>query len=79
MALIISDATLKKSQLSAEELLVDLACYLYDKQKLSMGQARGLADMNQLEFQQALAAREIDIHYTEDDLNKDLKNLGISL
>ncbi len=79
MALIISDEVLSKAQLSANELLIDLACYLYDKKKMSMGRARALAGLNQLEFQQALAERGIDIHYTEDDLEKDLQNLGISL
>ncbi len=79
MALIISDETLAKAQLSANELLVDLACYLYEKKRLSMGKAKELAALNQLEFQQALAVRNIDIHYTEEDLNKDLENLGIKL
>ncbi len=79
MALIITDETLEKAHLSANELLIDLACYLYEKKKLSMGRARGLANLNQIEFQKELALREIDIHYTEDDLNKDLENLGISL
>ena len=44
-----------------------------------MGRARGLANLNQIEFQVELAKREIDIHSTEVDLQKDLKNLGISL
>lgn len=79
MALVISDEILSKAQLSANELLVDLACYLYEKKRLSMGKAKELAGLNQLEFQQALAARNIDIHYTEEDLDKDLENLGINL
>ncbi len=79
MALVISDELLDKAQLSENELLVDLACFLYDKKRLSMGKARGLANLNQIEFQMELAKREIDIHYTEEDLQKDLKNLGIEL
>ncbi len=79
MALIISDEILSKAQLSENELLIDLACYLYEKKKLSMGRARGLANLNQMEFQMELAKRDINIHYTEEDLQKDLKNLGISL
>ncbi len=79
MALLISDEILEKAQISEKELLLDLACYLYDKKKLSMGIARGLANLNQIEFQMELAKREIDIHYTEEDLQKDLKNLGISI
>jgi predicted HTH domain antitoxin len=79
MALIISDKVLEQAQVSADELLIDLACYLYEKKRMSTGQARALVGLNQIEFQQELAARDIDIHYTEEDLEKDLKNLGINL
>ena len=79
MALIITDETLQKANMSANELLINLACYLYDKKQMSMGQARHLVSIDQISFQKELAKRNIDIHYTEDDLNKDLRNLGISL
>jgi predicted HTH domain antitoxin len=79
MALIITDDTLSKAQLSADELIIDLACYLYDKKRLSMGQARHSAGLDQISFQKELAKRDIYIHYTEKDLEKDLKNLGIEL
>lgn len=79
MALIITDETLTKAKTSAEELLIDLACYLYDKKRMSMGQARHLAGLDQISFQKELAKRDIYIHYTEDDLKKDLDNLGIRL
>ncbi len=79
MALIITDDILSKAQTSAGELLIDLACYLYDKKRMSMGQARHLASLDQISFQKQLAKREINIHYTEKHLNKDLDNLGITL
>jgi len=79
VAFIITDDTLSKVQLSADELLLDIACYLYDKKRLGMGRARHLAGMDQISFQKALAKRDIYIHYTDDDLHKDLKNLGIDL
>ncbi|MFK7970917.1 MAG: UPF0175 family protein [Bacteroidia bacterium] len=79
MALIISDDVLNQANISAEKLLVDLATYLYETKKLSMGQARKLAKMDQLSFQKALAERDIYIHYDEHDLAIDLKNLGIEL
>ena len=78
-ALIVPVDTLKKADISADELLVDLGCYLYEHKRLSLGQARALTGLNQIELQQELAKREIDVHYTEEDLNKDLKNLGISI
>jgi predicted HTH domain antitoxin len=79
MAIIISNDTLSRIQLNDEELLVELACYLYEKKRLSMGKARLLAGLDLLSFQKELATRKIDIHYTEEDLNKDLSNLGIKL
>ncbi len=79
MALIITDDTLSKAHTSADELLIDLACYLYDKKRMSMGQCRHLSGLDQISFQKELAKRDINIHYTEEDLAKDLANLGISL
>ncbi|MEL7006469.1 MAG: UPF0175 family protein [Bacteroidota bacterium] len=79
MAIIITKDTLADINLSEEEFLVDIACYLYDKKRLSMGRARKLASLKLIEFQKELAKREIDIHYSEDDLQVDLENLGIEL
>lgn len=79
MALIIPDSVLSKAQLSGEDLLTDLACYMYDKGRLSFGKASELSGLNYFQFQKALAEREIDIKYSEQDLDTDLRNLGISL
>ena len=75
----LTDDTLAKAQMTADELLVDLACYLYDKKRMSMGQARHLAGLDQISFQKELAKRDINIHYSEEGLKKGLENLGISL
>ncbi|MEN0006037.1 MAG: UPF0175 family protein [Bacteroidota bacterium] len=79
MALVISDETLAQARLSADELLIELACYLYDKKRMSMGQGRQLTGLDQISFQKELAKRDIYIHYTKSDLETDLKNLGIEL
>ncbi len=44
-----------------------------------MGQARHLTGLDQISFQKELAKRDIYIHYTAEDLEKDLQNLGIEL
>ena len=36
MALIIPDEILRQANMSESELLVDLACYLYERKRLSM-------------------------------------------
>ena len=79
MALIISDDLLQQTQLSEQELLLDLACFLFEKKRLSLGKARQLVGLNLLEFQQELAKREIDLHYSEADFEQDMHNLGIEL
>ena len=80
MALIISDQLLNQIDTSADELLlVGLACYLYEKRQLSFGKCRELSGLNHLEFQQELGKRQITLDYTEEDLEEDLRNLGISL
>lgn len=79
MALIISDDTLTQAQLSEQNLLIELACYLYEKKRLSMGRARGLANLDHAAFLKELGARGIEQHYTQQDLDIDLQNLGIEL
>jgi predicted HTH domain antitoxin len=73
--LIISEATLQQIKLTPSELLIELATYLYDKERLTMGQAKKLAGLNQIAFQKELAKREIEIKYDFSDLEKDLENL----
>ena len=79
MALIISDETLRKADLTADRLLIDLACYLFERQRLSMGQARALTGLDVMQFQLELGKREIDQHYSEDDLADDLAGTDITL
>ncbi len=38
--LVISGIMLEELKISSVELMIDLAVYLYDKEKLSMGQAK---------------------------------------
>ena len=79
MAVIISDAVLERAQLSGEDLLTDLACYMYNKGRLTFDRASELSGLNHLQFQKALAERLIDIKYSDKDLEINLKNLGITL
>lgn len=79
MAVVISDAILEQAEVTGEDLIIDLSCYLFDKKRLSLGKARALAGLDLLSFQRELSIREIDMHYDENDLELDLKNLNISL
>jgi predicted HTH domain antitoxin len=77
MAVVISDDILKRIELTGSELVIELACYLYQKKRLSTGKARELAQLSHMDFQKELAKRDISIHYDQDDLDLDMKNLGI--
>ncbi|OAV44242.1 UPF0175 family protein [Lewinella sp. 4G2] len=79
MALVISDTLLENLDTTANNLLIDLACFLYEKQQMSFGKCRELSGLNHLEFQKELGKRKIFQHYDEDDLKSDLENLGIDL
>ncbi len=79
MATLVIEDLLERVHMTQDEFLVDLACYLYDKERLSFGKCRQLCGLYHVEFQKALAAREIDIKYTREDLDTDLKNMGITL
>lgn len=68
----ISDETLRQTNFTADQLLIELACYLFEQQRLSMGQARALTGLDVMQFQLELGKREIDQHYDEDDLADDL-------
>ncbi len=75
MNLLIKEDILKKAEITAEELLIEIAVHLYDTERLSMGQARNLAQLDQISFQRELAKRDVYIKYDIEDLETDLKNL----
>ena len=75
MDLPIKEETLKSAEMTAEGLVIEIAIHLYDTERLSMGQARNLAQLDQLSFQKELAKRNIYIKYDVEDLRIDLENL----
>ena len=75
MSIHISDEILQKTQLSSEEMLIEIATHFYDLGKLTMGQARKLAELDQISFQKELSKRNIYIKYDVEDLMEDLKTL----
>lgn len=65
--------------MSSQELMIEIAAHLYEKRLLTIGQARRLASLPLIPFQQQLAKRKIAMNYNLEDLEKDLHNLGLSL
>ena len=75
MALVISDEILRAVRMSEQELAQALALALFEKGKLSLGQAARLAGMSQWEFRGLLAAQDIPLHYDVAELQHDLATL----
>lgn len=55
-----------------QELLTELAVALYRQGFLSFGKARELAGSTKYEFSQLLAERNIERHYTAEEMEDDL-------
>lgn len=75
MSVIISDEILQATHMSESELKQEIAILLFQKEKLTLGQASRLAEMTQLEFQHLLASRQIPVHYDIAEFEEDLKTL----
>jgi len=74
MDLLIKNEVLKKAEITADELLIEIAVHLYDIDRLSMGQARILCNLDILSFRKE-SNRDIYIKYDIQDLRSDLENL----
>lgn len=75
MSITIPDDIFQSTGMSERELKLEIAVMLYQTEKLTLGNASRLAGMNQLNFQQLLASRNICIHYDVEDLQQDIQTL----
>ncbi|MCL4302792.1 MAG: UPF0175 family protein [Anaerolineae bacterium] len=75
MSVLISDEILYITRMTETELLQEIAILLFQKEKLTLGQASQLARMSQLQFQLLLDSRQIPIHYDVDEFEADLRTL----
>ncbi len=73
--LVLSKDILEYLQRTQCVLLIDLAVYLYDKEQLTMGRAKKLANLTQIQFQKELAKRDVLIKYDVEDFQEDLDTL----
>ncbi len=75
MSVVIPDDALHTIHMTVDELLQEIAILLFQKEKLTLGQASRLAKMSQLQFQYLLASRQIPVHYGVSEFEQDLKTL----
>ncbi|MBY5958380.1 UPF0175 family protein [Membranicola marinus] len=79
MALLIDDSELELVQMDENELRLEIAIMLYEKEKVSAGRASKFARINRILFLKELGKRRIPVNYDEEELTRDLEILGISL
>ena len=72
MAVILNDEVLQSAGLTEAEIKSELAVALFQRDRLTLGQAAMLADVPQLQFQRILAERGIPLHYGIEELEQDL-------
>jgi predicted HTH domain antitoxin len=76
MSVVISDEILHASQLTPNEFRQEIAIYLFQTNRLTLGYASQLADMPLHAFRQLLKQRNIALYsYDVQDVELDLKNL----
>ena len=75
MSVTISDEILHSAHMTADELIQEIAVLLFQKDKLTLGQASRMAKMTQAQFQHLLANRQIPVHYDVSDFEADLDTL----
>lgn len=76
MTLKIDDKILKTSKMSESEMQIEIAIMLFEKEKITFGQARRLSGLDVLTFQKKLGERKIPMHYYIEDLRHDLRTLS---
>lgn len=77
MAIIMSDELLASTHLDEREVRTELAIWLYQAHKISMGKAAEVAGLHKFAFQHLLAERQISVSYGPGDFAQDLETLLI--
>ncbi len=81
MPVVIPDEVLQKAGLSEREMLIEIACRLFDIEKLGLWGAAQLAGLSRVEMEGELAKRNIAIYRpTVEDILQEIegmKRLGI--
>jgi len=75
MPIIIPDEIFEDSDITVEEIRLDVAISMYQRGRVSLGKAAQIAGMNRWEFQRILAERKIPLNYSVSDLEKDYQTI----
>jgi len=75
MSVTIPDDILQATQMTEDELKLEIAIMLYKSQKISSGKVRAWTGLTVIEFQHELAKRGLFINYDVEDFQSDMKTL----
>ena len=75
MSVTIPDDILESARLSPEELKLEIAIMLFHRGGLTLAQASRFCGISRVEFQRALASRQIPVNYRLSDLEADLQTV----
>jgi predicted HTH domain antitoxin len=75
MSVVIPDDILRATQMTEDELKLEIAIMLYKQQKISSGKVRAWTGLTVLQFQDELAKRGLYINYDVEDFQSDIQTL----
>lgn len=73
--LTIPDDVLHSANMTEQEMVVELAIALYQREKVTIEQAAHMAGMDRIQFQRELASRDLYLTLDVDDLEQGIANL----
>ena len=76
MLIELPDAVLQ-SPLDRNKMLLEIAIYLFEKDKLTLGKAAEFSGISKIQMQNEIGGRGINMHYDEEMLENDLKSIEI--
>lgn len=74
MTIEILDEIVEQSNLTVEEIRLGIALWLFQEKGLSLGKCAKVAGLHKMQFQKELGKREIEVHYTEEDFQRDIES-----
>jgi predicted HTH domain antitoxin len=77
MTLTIPDEILNQTNISSTDMRIEVAAYLYEKQRISIGKARLIAGLSLIQFQKELAKRNIYLQISSKDIDTEVRNLRL--
>jgi len=77
MSVVIPNDILQATKMTEDEMILEIALMLYDRQKISSGKVRAWTGLTVIEFQHELAKRGLYLNYDVEDFQSDVKTLQL--